>query len=143
MLFREYAKGLSVDLCFQDFESELRSLPGAYAPPNGLLLLADVAGELAGCVAVRPLEAGICELKRLYLRSAYRGAGLGRGLAEAAINAARQIGYARIRLDTLPEMQAAQRLYESMGFYDIPPYYDNPIPGKRCLEAALEDAALS
>ena len=137
MLFREYAQGLGVDLCFQDFEHEVRSLPGAYAPPHGTLLLADVAGKPAGCVAVRPLEAGICELKRLYLRSAYRGTGLGRALTEAALDAARQMGYARIRLDTLPDMQTAQRLYESLGFYEIPPYYDNPIPGKRCLEAVL------
>ena len=137
MLFREYAQGLGVDLCFQDFGHEVRSLPGAYAPPRGVLLLADIAGQPAGCVAVRPLEAGICELKRLYLRSAYRGTGLGRALTEAALHAAREMGYARIRLDTLPDMQTAQRLYESLGFYEIPPYYDNPIPGKRCLEAVL------
>ncbi len=137
MLFREYAQGLGVDLCFQNFEHELRSLPGAYAPPRGVLLLAEVAGLPAGCVAVRPLDAWICELKRLYLRSAYRGTGLGRALTEAALDAARQMGYALIRLDTLPDMQTAQRLYESLGFYEIPPYYDNPIPGKRCLEAVL------
>jgi ribosomal protein S18 acetylase RimI-like enzyme len=88
-------------------------------------------------VAVRPLDAWICELKRLYLRSGYRGTGLGRALTEAALHAAREMGYARIRLDTLPDMQTAQRLYESLGFYEIPPYYDNPIPGKRCLEAVL------
>ena len=137
MLFREYAQGLGVDLCFQDLERELRNLPGAYAPPRGILLLAEVEGEPAGCVAVRPLEAGICELKRLYLRAAYRRTGLGRALTEAALDAAREMNYSRIRLDTLPDMQTAQRLYESLGFYDIPPYYDNPIPGKRCLEAVL------
>ena len=137
MLFREYAEGLGVDLCFQDFENELRTLPGAYAPPHGALLLAEVEGEPAGCVVVRPLEAGICELKRLYLRAAYRRTGLGRALTEAALDAAREMNYSRIRLDTLPDMQTAQRLYESLGFYDIQPYYDSPIPGKRCLEAVL------
>jgi ribosomal protein S18 acetylase RimI-like enzyme len=136
-LFSEYAQGLSVDLCFQNFEQELHELPGAYAPPLGALLLAEVDGVAAGCVAVRPLESGICELKRLYVRSGSRGAGLGRRLTAEAMQSAREMGYTRIRLDTLPEMHAAQKLYESLGFYDIPSYYDSPIPGKRCLEAAL------
>lgn len=133
-----------MDLCFQNFEQELRDRPGSYAPPRGILLLADLgdegdeSGQGVGCVAVRPLEPGICELKRLYVRSSGRGTGLGRQLTEAAMSAARDMGYTRMRLDTLPEMQSAQRLYESLGFYDIPAYYDNPIPGKRCLEAVLD-----
>jgi putative acetyltransferase len=131
-----------VDLCFQNFEQELRDLPGAYAPPGGVLLLAEVADEVGvlsacGCVAVRPLENGICELKRLYVRPHGRGTGLGRQLTEAAIQAARQMGYARMRLDTLPDMDAAQALYQALGFYDISLYYDNPIPGVRCLEVVL------
>jgi ribosomal protein S18 acetylase RimI-like enzyme len=137
VLFREYAQSLSVDLCFQNFEEELRELPGAYAPPRGVLLLAETDDGLAGCVAVRPLEANICELKRLYVRSRYRGAGWGRRLTEAAMQAARGMGYTHMRLDTLPEMQTAQKLYQTLGFHEIPPYYDNPIPGKRCLEAVL------
>jgi ribosomal protein S18 acetylase RimI-like enzyme len=128
---------LGVDLCFQNFEHELRTLPGAYATPCGALLLADIAGQPAGCVGVRFLEPGICELKRLYVRSSYRGAGLGRALATAALDAAREMSYTRVRLDTLPGMQSAQRLYEALGFYDIPPYYENPIAGNRYLEAVL------
>ena len=123
-----------MDLCFQHFDEELRGLPGDYAPPQGALLLAD---EGAGCVAVRPLEPGICELKRLYVRPGFRKSGLGRQLTQAAMESARNIGYTRMRLDTLPEMQAAQSLYELLGFYDIAPYYDNPILGKRCLEVVL------
>jgi putative acetyltransferase len=126
-----------VDLCFQNFEQELRDLPGTYAPPRGVLLLADAEGKVAGCVAVRPHESGICELKRLYVRPHGRGHGLGRQLTEAALQAARQMGYARMRLDTLPDMQAAQALYQALGFYVISLYYDNPIPGVRCLEAVL------
>jgi len=102
-----------------------------------VLLLADVAEGLAGCVGVRPLDATICELKRLYVRSGYRGTGLGRLLTETAMQSAREIGYARIRLDTLPQMAAAQRLYADLGFRDIPAYYGEPMDGQRFMEAAL------
>jgi ribosomal protein S18 acetylase RimI-like enzyme len=102
-----------------------------------MLLLAEIEDGLAGCVAVRPLDCAICELKRLYVRPAYRGTGLGRRLAEAALQAVREMGYTRIRLDTLPEMQAAQRLYEDLGFRDIPAYYGEPMAGQRFMEAVL------
>jgi ribosomal protein S18 acetylase RimI-like enzyme len=108
-----------------------------YAPPRGVLLLAEIEGLPAGCAGVRPLEDGICELKRVYVRTAYRGTGLGRLLTETALQTARALGYARIRLDTLPPMAAAQRLYESLGFQDIQAYYDNPVPGQRFMEANL------
>lgn len=109
-----------------------------YAPPSGALLLAEIANAPAGCVAVRNLDAATCELKRLYVRPAHRGHNLGRQLAESALETARALGYQRIRLDTLPEMQAAQRLYESLGFHDIPPYYGGgPIEGQRFMEAQL------
>lgn len=138
-LIRNYAEWLAVDLSYQSFEQELAALPGCYAPPAGRLLLARVAGETAGCVGVRPLEPGICEMKRLWVEPGYAGRGLGRTLAEAAIAAARAIGYQRMRLDTLPErMPAAQHLYRSLGFVDIPPYYQNPLPDPvRMLELEL------
>jgi ribosomal protein S18 acetylase RimI-like enzyme len=137
-LFRAYADWLAVDLCFQDFERELAILPGAYAPPQGRLLLARVGGEAAGCVALRPLEPGVCEMKRLWIEPGFAGAGLGRDLAEAIVTAARQAGYQRMRLDTIPErMPAAQHLYRSLGFAEIPPYYDNPLPGVVMLELEL------
>jgi ribosomal protein S18 acetylase RimI-like enzyme len=137
-LFRAYADWLAVDLCFQDFERELAILPGAYAPPQGRLLLARVGGEAAGCVALRPLEPGVCEMKRLWVEPGFAGAGLGRDLAEAIVTAARQAGYQRMRLDTIPErMPAAQHLYRSLGFAEIPPYYDNPLPGVVMLELEL------
>jgi len=136
-LFEEYAAGLGIDLCFQGFARELDTLSEMYGPPRGLLLLAKIEDDLAGCVAVRPLEAAVCELKRLYVRSAYRGTGLGRRLTETALQAARDLGYERIRLDTLPQMAAAQRLYEDLGFQDIPAYYDQPMAGRRFMEAVL------
>ena len=108
-----------------------------YAPPRGVLLLAEIDGLPGGCAAVRPLGDDICELKRVYVRSAYRGTELGRLLTETALEAARAMGYARIRLDTLPQMAAAQRLYESLGFRDIDPYYGDPAPGQRFMEAML------
>ncbi|MGE0330622.1 MAG: GNAT family N-acetyltransferase [Ramlibacter sp.] len=140
-IFREYAAGLGVDLCFQSFDAELASLPGDYAPPRGTLILATIEGQVAGCVALRPLDnvdyPNAAEMKRLYVRKAFRGFGLGRQLAEAVMDAARQAGYASILLDTLDDMEAARALYEDLGFEDIPPYYHNPIPGAHYLRASL------
>ena len=137
-LFRSYADWLGVDLCFQGFERELAELPGCYAPPSGRLLIARVGGDVVGCVGLRPLEPGICEMKRLWVEPGFGGRGIGRALAESIVAAAREIGYERMRLDTLPErMPAAQHLYRSLGFREIPPYYDNPLPGVTMLELAL------
>lgn len=140
-IFREYAKGLGVDLCFQNFESELAGLPGEYSAPRGALLLATVDGQVAGCCALRPLDAAdypnAAEMKRLYVRRAFRGLGLGRQLAESALDTARQGGYTTVLLDTLDDMEAARALYEDLGFEDIPPYYHNPIPGSHYLKVDL------
>lgn len=132
-MLREYAAWLEVDLCFQNFEQELAGLPGDYAPPRGRLLIA----EGAGCVGLRPIDEEICEMKRLYVRPAHRGSGLGCRLVAAIMEEARGIGYARMRLDTMPMMDSAQRLYASLGFHDIPAYRYNPEPGARFLEADL------
>ncbi|NML48673.1 GNAT family N-acetyltransferase [Ramlibacter sp. G-1-2-2] len=140
-IIREYAAGLGVDLCFQNLEEELAGLPGDYAPPRGALLLARVDGELAGCCCLRPLDASdyanAAEMKRLYVRKAFRGFGLGRRLAEAVLDAARSGGYDCVLLDTLDDMESARALYEDLGFEAIPPYYHNPIPGAHYLKADL------
>jgi ribosomal protein S18 acetylase RimI-like enzyme len=136
-LFREYQAGLGVSLCFQDFETELAGLPGKYADPSGCLLLAEADGKAAGTVALRDLGDGICEMKRLYVRPAARGLGLGRRLAASVVDEARKRGYRAMRLDTLPQLEAAIGLYASMGFAEIGNYCDNPIPGARFFELAL------
>lgn len=140
-LFREYSQAIKVDLCFQDFERELLSLPGEYAAPRGGLVVARVGSQLAGCCAVRPLDASdysnACEMKRLYVRPEFRGLGLGRLLAEGILDLARQAAYDCILLDTLDDMEAARALYEDLGFEEVPPYYYNPIAGAHYLKAEL------
>jgi ribosomal protein S18 acetylase RimI-like enzyme len=140
-LFREYAASLGVDLCFQGFEAELGGLPGAYARPAGALLLARVDGEIAGCGALRALPdlgaAPACELKRLYVRPAFRRGGLGRRLALELMARARRIGHSTMLLDTLDDMDAARRMYATLGFREIAPYCFNPIPGVHYLRADL------
>jgi len=137
-LFLEYAQSLGFSLCFQNFDKELASLPGDYAPPQGRLLMAEYEGELAGCVALHQLEPGICEMKRLYLRPQFRGKRLGRVLADRIIAEARQIGYRRMRLDTVePVMKDAVAMYRRIGFREIAPYCANPIAGALYMELQL------
>ena len=137
-LFLEYAQSLGFSLCFQNFDKELAGLPGDYAPPEGRLLLAECEGQLAACVALHKLGSGICEMKRLYLRPQFRGKGLGRALAERIIAEARQIGYERMRLDTVePVMKDAVAMYRKLGFKEIAPYRPNPIAGAMYMELEL------
>ena len=140
-IFEEYAAGLGVTLDFQDFEAELASLPGDYAAPRGALLLALIEGQVAGCCALRPIDnvdyANAAEMKRLYVRKAFRGFGLGRQLAEAILDAARAVGYHSVLLDTLDEMEAARQLYAELGFEEITPYYHNPLQGAHYLKVDL------
>jgi ribosomal protein S18 acetylase RimI-like enzyme len=136
-LFQEYADSIGIDLCFQGFEEELATLPGNYAPPAGRLLLALYEGELAGCVGLRKLDEGVCEMKRLYVRPAYRSFGVGRELTHRVIQEARIAGYDCMRLDSLPSMSRALRLYRELGFREIAPYRENPIEGAVFLELPL------
>ena len=136
-LFQEYVASVGIDLCFQGFEQELAELPGSYARPDGRLLVAEWEGSAAGCVALRPLEDGACEMKRLYVRPQYRSLGLGLRLVERVIQEARDAHYERMRLDSLPMMQTAINLYRRLGFRDIPPYCENPVEGAVYLELPL------
>ena len=140
-IFRDYAASLSFDLCFQDFDAELAGLPAPYAAPDGTLRLALIDGEAAGCGALRRLTdvdyPNACEMKRLYVRKAFRRFGLGRQLAESALDAARVAGYDCVLLDTLDDMESARALYMELGFREIPPYYYNPVPGAHYLKADL------
>lgn len=137
-LFEEYAESLGFSLCFQNFDQELKSLPGSYAPPTGRLLLAIEDDQLAGCIALRKLSDGVCEMKRLFVRPAYRATGLGRFLAESIIDEASKLGYTHMRLDTIPgKMDKAIALYQSIGFVEIEPYCKNPVEGAKFMELKL------
>lgn len=138
-LFREYAKAIGTDLEYQGFAAELAAAPAPYTPPHGLLLIAYVDGDVAGCVGMRPIGAANGEMKRLYVRSAHRSFGLGRQLVEAVIQSACDAGYSELRLDTLPTMASAQALYQRLGFIEIPPYNDKHLPGTRFYALGLTD----
>lgn len=137
-LFEEYAASIDTDLCFQNFARELAALPGYYAPPRGRLLLAVIDGTPVGCVALRPHDTTTGEMKRLFVRPAHQGRGLGKQLVEAVITEARAIGYTTLLLDTLPGMQSAIRLYETLGFVRREPYFDSPVGGNVFMELSLD-----
>jgi GNAT superfamily N-acetyltransferase len=137
VLFEEYAGWLGIDLSFQGFALELASLPGRYSPPAGRLLLAMAGADAAGCVAIRPLTASVCEMKRLFVRPKFRGKHVGRLLAERIVAEARSLGYQTMRLDTLPQMRAAIRIYKTLGFVPYAAYYDTPLPGTVFMELQL------
>ncbi|MEM9687817.1 MAG: GNAT family N-acetyltransferase [Bacteroidota bacterium] len=138
-LFRDYARELPIDLDFQDFEHELNTIAKMYAPPRGTLLFAVNDGnDILGCVAIRPFKDDICELKRMYVKPSGRGLGIGTSLLKEAIRKSRELGYAVIRLDTLSTMKKAIQLYERSGFYEIPPYRFNPVPGAKYYEKTLK-----
>lgn len=139
-LFAEYAEAIGTDLEYQGFTAELAALPAPYAPPNGALLIAHAGANVAGCVGLRPLDRRMGEMKRLYVRPAYRSWGLGKRLVEAVIRAARQAGHCELRLDTLPSMASAQTLYHRLGFAEIPPYNDKHLPGTRFYALDLQSA---
>lgn len=136
-LFGEYQAGLGVDLDFQDFERELEKLPGDYSPPQGAILMCHYKGELAGCIALKSHTKDICEMKRLFVRPAFRKLSLGRLLSKELMKIAKNKGYKKMRLDSLPFMKPAQALYFSLGFREVPPYYPNPIEGTLYMEADL------
>jgi putative acetyltransferase len=136
-LFVEYAKWLGEDLCFQGFEAELAGLPGDYAGERGVLLIARSGAEAAGCIALRPFDADTGEIKRLYVRPAFRGTGLGKNLSLRVLEGGRQAGYRRLVLDTLDRMESAVRLYERLGFRPIPAYYVNPMKGALYFELLI------
>lgn len=136
-LFLEYAESLGVDLSFQGFKEELKSLPGKYQEPEGCIILASVEDAPAGCVALRKINNEICEMKRLYVRSQFRSLGLGKQLTNLIVEKARELGYEYLRLDTLPSMKIAQEMYREMDFYEIEPYIYNPVEGTRYLEKKL------
>jgi putative acetyltransferase len=139
-LFSEYASWIEISLCFQNFDKEVAELPGAYAPPSGRLLLAVDGQQVMGCVALRKIGDGVGEMKRMYVRPEFRGRGLGRTLTETLIAEAKQIGYARLRLDTLPgKMDQAIAMYRSLGFQEIAPYYKNPVADATFMELSLSD----
>jgi putative acetyltransferase len=139
-LFLEYATSLGFSLCFQDFDKELAGLPSEYAPPDGCLFLALDDTNAIGCVALRKLDEGICEMKRLYVKPSGRGKGLGKKLVDAVIKEALKIGYTKMRLDTIPKMKEAITLYRSIGFYEIETYRENPIEGALYMELDLKDS---
>lgn len=138
VLIEEYVVSLGFDLHFQDFDREMSSFPGTYAPPRGCILLADVCGIPVGCVGVRPFSDAVCEMKRIYVRPSYRGRGVGRALVEAGIEAARAAGYGQMRLDTLSSMVAANTLYGALGFREVDAYRHNPMEGARYFELDLQ-----